>query len=256
MIHAICNKFFIIFLFLYIPAFSQINTERFRKDSDSAGFSGIADIELTAITGNTDLQLIHYGGRLNYNWGESYTFFVADGGFGWDKGSRIFNQSLYHLRYVHKITEYLQTETFTQFDFNKSRLLTERELIGAGFRFKVVKLDELKVRLGISYFYEHEKYNISSYSIHSNNLFANRLSSYLTCEYEIKDDVKFLSITYFQPQISKWDDYRVISDNSLIIGLSSFVDLKVSFNLRYDSAAPDLIKPTDTITKFGFGFKF
>ena len=112
----------IVFLCLSFTYFtySQINTERYRLDSDSVGFSGIADVELTAITGNTNLQIIHLGGRINYNWGESYTFLVADGGFGWDDGERIFNQTLFHLRHVETINELIQIEAFTQFDFNKS----------------------------------------------------------------------------------------------------------------------------------------
>lgn len=69
------TKLIILFIgFLSLNNFPQINTERYRLDSDSIGFSGIADIEITAITGNTDFQIIHLGGRLNYNWGNSYTF--------------------------------------------------------------------------------------------------------------------------------------------------------------------------------------
>lgn len=239
-----------------IDLFSQINTERYRLDSDSIGFTGIADIEITALTGNTDLQIIHLGGRLNYNWGTSYTFLVADGGFGWDEGEQIFDQALLHLRHVQTITDLIQAEVFSQFDFNKSRLLTERELIGGGLRYRILKLDDLKLRIGTSYFFEHENYDVPKNSIHGNNLFANRFSSYLTVDFEIKNNVKLMMITYIQPQIGKWEDFRIISDNSLIVGLSSFVDLKTSFNLRYDAKPPETIKSIDTFTRFGFSFKF
>ena len=252
----------VLFILLYIlfvlslDIYSQINTERFRLDSDSIGFTGVADVEITAITGNTDFQFINLGGRLNYNWGESYTFLVADGGFGWDKGDRIFNQALLHLRHVQDVNDLIQAEAFVQTDFNKKRLLTERELIGGGLRFKLLKSDNFKFRLGTSYYFEHERYKVPANSIHGNNLFANRLSAYLTFEFKIKDDVKLVMINYFQPQVGKWNDYRIISDNSLVVELSSFVDLNVGFNLRYDSRPPETIKDTDTFTKFGLGFKF
>lgn len=247
---------FFIFAFLSLNCIAQINTERYRLDSDSTGFSGIADLELTALTGNTNLQIIHLGGRLNYNWGSNYTFLVADGGFGWDDGDRIFNQALLHLRHVHTITDLIQAEVFTQIDFNKSRLLTERELLGGGLRFRILRYDNFKLRLGTSYFFEHERFDVPAGSLHGNNKFANRFSTYITCEYEIKDNIKLIMITYFQPQIGTWEDYRIVSDNSLIVGLSSFVDLKTSFNLRYDAKPPETIKSTDTFTKFGFSFKF
>ena len=239
-----------------MSSFAQINTEKFRKNSDSVGFSGIADIDVTAITGNTDFQFIHLGGRLNYNWVSGYTFLVADGGFGWDEGKRIFNQALAHLRHVHSLNELLQFEAFVQTDFNKKRLLDKRELIGGGLRFKVTSSDPIKIRLGISYFYEQEKYDVAENSLHGSNLFANRLSTYLTFDYKIKNDVQFVSTTYYQPQIGKWDDYKILSDNSLVVNISSFVDLNVGFNLRFDSRPPETIKGTDTFTKFGFGFKF
>jgi hypothetical protein len=250
------NYFLAVLFLISLNINAQINTERYRLDSDSIGFTGIADIEITAITGNTDFQFINLGGRLNYNWGTSYTFLVANGGLGWDDGERIFDQALLHIRHVHSITELIQVEIFTQTDFNKKRLLTERILAGGGLRFRILKLDNFKFRLGTLYFYEHEKYDLPAKSIHGNNLFANRLSTYITFEFEIKDDVKLVLINYIQPQIGKWDDYRIISDNSLIVELSSFVFLNVGFNLRYDSRPPETIKATDTFTKFGFGFKF
>ena len=68
--------------------------------------------------------------------------------------------------------------------------------------------------------------------------------------------MKFVVINYVQPQVGKWDDHRIISDNSLVIGLSSVVNINIGFNLRFDSRPPETIKNTDTITKFGFGVKF
>ena len=235
---------------------AQINTEKFRLDSAGIGFSGFANIEITAITGNTNFQFINLGGRLNYNWGSSYTFLVADGGFGWDDGQKIFNQALLHLRHVQSLSDLVQAEIFAQTDFNKKRLLTGRELIGAGLRFKILQTEELKLRFGSSYFFEHENYNVPVNSIHGSNVFANRLSTYLTFEYDIADNSSLIIINYYQPQIGNWEDFRIISDASLKVGLSSFVDLTVSFNLRYDAKPPETIKTTDTITKFGFRFKF
>jgi putative salt-induced outer membrane protein YdiY len=248
---------FILALILIInfSSTAQINTERYRKDSDSTGISAIADVEITAITGNTGFQFIDLGGRLNYNWGKSYTFLVADAGFGWDDGDRIFNQALVHLRHVYSITELIQSEVFAQTDFNKKRLLTGRELIGGGLRYKLLTENDLKLRFGLSYFYEYEKYDVPISSVHGSNKFANRLSTYLTLEIGIKDDVKFLIVTYIQPQIGKWKDYRIILDSSLKAELSSFVDLKVSFNLRFDAKPPESIKSADTFTRFGFSFK-
>ncbi|HEX7357020.1 MAG TPA: DUF481 domain-containing protein [Ignavibacteriaceae bacterium] len=254
------KTYFIFYLILFVilgcSNFAQINTERYRKDSDSPGFTANANVDITAITGNTDFQFINIGGRLNYNWGESYTFLVSDAGFGWDEGKRIFDQALLHLRHVQSFSDLLQGEAFGQIDFNKKRLLNERELIGGGVRIRLLKFEDLKLRLGTGYFYEHEKINNSKNSADRIDLFANRLSTYLTIEYKLKDDINFNTITYFQPQIGVWGDYRILSENSLIISLSSLVDINIIFSLRYDSEPPETIKKLDTVTKFGFTFNF
>lgn len=250
------HLFFLLYIILNYNILAQINTERFRADSAAVGFSGVTDVELTAITGNTDFQFINISGRLNYNWGNDYTFFVADGGFGWDKGERIFNQALAHLRHVQTISDFIQSEFFLQSDFNKKRLLDDRKLIGAGFRYRILNSRNLKLRLGTSYYYEYERFDSHNISAYTKKVFANRFSTYLTLEFSIKDDAKLLMISYFQPRIGQWSDYRILSDNSLIISLSTLVDLKVSFNLRYDTRPPETIKDIDTITKFGLGIKF
>lgn len=58
-----------------ITIFPQVNTERFREDEDTMGFLGYIDLEGVVATGNSDFQLISLGSRLNYNWGDDYTFF-------------------------------------------------------------------------------------------------------------------------------------------------------------------------------------
>jgi putative salt-induced outer membrane protein YdiY len=250
------KKTIMIFILMVATSLSQINIEKYRTSADSSGFSGNVNIDITAMTGNTDFQFINLNSRLNQNWIASYTFLVANGGFGWDKGEKIFNQALAHLRHVQDLNNDIQIEAFTQYDFNKKRLLTGRELIGGGFRFKLIKQDDMKLRLGTSYFYEHENYDVPANSNHGNNLFTNRLSTYLTYELKLKEDVQLVLISYYQPHIDKWEDYRIISDNSLIVSLSSLLDINISFSLRFDSRPPETIKNTDTITKFGFGFRF
>ncbi len=161
-----------------------------------------------------------------------------------------------HLRHVQQVSDYVQIEIFTQTDFNKKRLLDDRKLIGGGLRFRILKQDNAKVRLGTSYFYEYEKFNSPFNSIDKHTIFANRFSTYLTFELALKEDVKLLIINYYQPKIGNWGDYRILSDNSLLVSLSSLLDIKLSFNLRYDTRPPETIKSIDTITKFGLGIKF
>lgn len=244
----------LILLFLS-QTFAQINTERFRQDSDS-GFSGNIELEGLAQTGNTDFQLLNLGGRLNYNRIGSYTFFVFSGGYGWKDGKQFSNELIAHLRNVEGLNDFLQFEAFAQFDYNKKRKLLARELIGAGLRYKILTTDDFKIRAGTSYFFEIEEYDLPELSDHGKNVNAHRFSSYATFEFQITDNTSFSSVTYFQPDIEKTDDYKLISENAFAFMISRLFSFKVKFNVRYDTVPPDGIKDIDTITKVGITFKF
>ena len=250
-------NFTLIIIFLVAEFISaQVNTEKFRVDTDSIGFSGNVDISGTAITGNTDFQLLSVDTRLNYNFGKDYIFFVGDAGYGWQDKEAFSNQALAHLRYVLSTNDFLQIEFFTQLDYNKKRLLLSRELAGTGVRLKLLTSSNFKIRYGIAYMFEHEKYDLPENSIHGRITNANRISSYATFNAKVKDGFTFNSTTYFQPKAGEWKDYKLISDNSFISELSALLDLSFGINLRYDSRPPDTIKKLDTITKFGLTFKF
>lgn len=239
----------LVFIFSNL-CFAQVNTERYRMDSDS-GFTGLIDINAMAQTGNTDFQLIEIGARLNYNRGAGYSFLVVSGGYGWNEGKQFSNDFFSHLRNVESLNDWLQFEAFLQFDYNRKRKLLSRELAGAGLRYKVFTSDIIRVRTGTSYFFEAEQYDLSDEDIHDRDLTAHRLSSYLTIETDFNDKVGFLSVSYYQPNLEYFSDLKLISENSLIIKISELLRFNVNYNLRYDAIPPDGIKDLDTITKVG-----
>lgn len=248
-----------IFIITFISGkflFSQVNTERYRQDADTTGFSGLADVEAVIATGNTDFQLISIGGRLNYNWGDDYTFLVANGGYGWESGEEFVDQIFAHLRHVITPSDLLQIELFAQFDNNKNRLLLERELIGGGLRFKLVKSEFFKLRMGIGYMFENEFYDLTDKSVHKPHSVANRLTSYLTFSLNFDKTFSLISISYYQPEIVEWMDYKFVSENELLIKTGNLIDFYIKFNLRYDSRPPDTVKNFDTFSRIGFSFKF
>lgn len=253
------NKIVLALLLFFLIAFktySQVNTEKFRRDADTLGFSGNADLEIDFRTGNVDFQRVGLGGRMNYNFGSDYTFLVFKGEYGWQSGEEFSNEALVHLRNVYSLREEIQLETFIQSDFNKSRLLLNRYLAGGGLRFKIFTADDFKMRIGTAYFYELEKYNLPENSLHGIRTYTHRSSSYFTSNIALNDDLNFTTITYFQPAIGKWEDYRIISENSLGITLSKYFDIYIDVNMRYDNRPPDNIKRFDTDSKLGVSIKF
>ncbi|MBT8386746.1 MAG: DUF481 domain-containing protein [Ignavibacteria bacterium] len=236
--------------------YAQVNTERFREDEDSIGFSGFIDLEGILATGNTDFQLISLGGRLNYNWGDDYTFLIADGGYGWENSSSFVDQILAHLRHVITTGDLIQIELFTQFDNNKKRLLLARELLGGGLRFRILKTEHVKFRLGTAYMFETEKYDLPENAFHHETTSLHRFTSYITLSFKLNKTISFISTTYYQPSIIDFNDYKLFSENALLVDAGEVFNIFIKFNLRYDSRPPDAIKDFDTISRMGFSFKF
>ena len=247
---------FYFLLFTFSFSYAQVNTEKFRTGHDSTGFSGNIGISATAITGNTDFQIINADTRFNYNWGSSYTFFVGDAGYGWQDKVAFSNQALAHLRHVQSLNDFLMVEFFLQFNYNKKRLLLSRELAGTGFRFRILTEKDLEIRYGLAYMFEHEEYDLPANSFHGRLTDANRISSYATFNILLKNGFTFTSVTYFQPRIVEWKDFKAISDNSFASEISPLIDITFGVSLRYDSRPPDTIKKLDTTTKFGLSLKF
>ncbi|RJP69712.1 MAG: DUF481 domain-containing protein [Ignavibacteriales bacterium] len=246
----------IILILFSISSISQVNTEKFRQDQDSIGFTAKISAGFSVKTGNSDYQLIDGDGRLNFNGGNYYTFLVFKSEFGWTNGKQFSNESLVHLRYVPSLSEDLQLEVFAQMDYDKSRLLLFRDLFGAGLRIKALKYEGYKLRVGSALMYEQEKYDLPVMAIHETKASVFRWTNYLSNEIDLHDNLKLLSIVYYQPQINKFNDVRILSENTLDISVSKNLSFYIRYNLRYDSKPPDGKAQTDSKSKFGVTIKF
>lgn len=234
----------------------QINTERFRRATQKKGFEGNLDLDLTLMTGNTDFRLIGLNSRLNFNWTTAYTFLVLNGGIGWSSGDRFMDQNTAHLRHVFLLSSRLQNEWFVQFDSNRKRHLSGRELAGAGLRLKMLTSQLAKLRLGAAWMYEREHYDLAAGNHHPRVQKTHRLSTYATWELGREGGLSLLSVTYFQPALNGWRDNRILSENALVMDLTTFLALKLGFTLRRDSRPPDGVKKLDTITKTTLSVRF
>ncbi len=236
--------------------FAQVNIEKHRKFLNGTGFSGLTSIGISAKTGNKDIQEIDLEGRLDYQAKNFYTFAVAQGEYGWQGGREFSNQALFHLRYVRNLTQVIKLEVFGQIDYNKARLLLFRIIGGAGLRFNLFRSDVSLLSYGIAGMTEHEKYDLPETAVHPVKTSVFRISNYLSYRLKLNGNASVASVVYYQPKANGFNDFRVLSENSLYVKISKKFGLSVEFNLRYDSLPPDGKKSLDTKTKLGFTVGF
>jgi len=243
------------FIFTQI-LFSQVNTEKYRHFGDSLGFSGIIKLDASIQTGNTDLQQLGSEVRLDYKNSSSIILLILNGDYGWNNGEQFSNEALAHLRFVQALNPNLKFEVFTQINYDKSLLLLFRALGGGGLRFKLFDDQTSVLWFGSAYMLEYERYSAPRRVIDKKKILANRWSNYISYNLSVQKDVSVSSVIYFQPRFDKWKDIRILTENSLLVNLSSNFTLSVDFDIRYDHYTPAGIKEIDTNSKVGFIYNF
>jgi Protein of unknown function, DUF481 len=250
------KKFIYLFFILTEILYCQVNTEKYRNIEDSLGLSGLIKLDASIQTGNTDLQELGSEILLNYKNPSSTLLLILKGDYGWNNGKQFSNEALAHLRFVKALNPNLKFEIYSQINYDKSLLLIFRTLGGAGVRFKLLETNNAAFWFGSAYMLEYERYSSPRTVIEKKKILANRWSNYLFYSLSLQKNVTISSVIYYQPRFDLFKDTRILSENSLLVKLSSSFSLSVDFDLRYDRFTPIGIKDLDTKSKVGFIYNF
>lgn len=157
--------------------------------------------------------------------------------------SDITSSSLLHIRYNRKLSELIRLELFTQTQFNKVLDIRLRQLNGIGPRFKFVGKDIFKSYIGTLYMLENQLF----YGPNETMQTRHRLSAYLTMLLSFaKHTGELSSVSYYQPRIDQFSDFRLSNQTSLSLKISSKLSMVNSLNLYYES------KPSLNIANFNY----
>lgn len=143
------------------------------------------------------------------------------------------NQGFQHLRYVFKAKPKVFYEAFTQLQYNDQIKLRMRWLLGAGGKFNIISKENKHLNLGLSYMYEYNEENDPELFLR-----IHRMSSYLVFNFVFFDKVNFLSTTYYQPDITDFNDWRLSSNTALHFKITEKLSFKCAFDLTYNSRVP------------------
>jgi hypothetical protein len=149
--------------------------------------SSTANKENVYIGFRNHLDLVHIGeqgatiliGGINY-------FKIGDG--------PLISNGTGHLRHILRRNVDVSPELFVQIQYDESRNMVSRELLGGGLRFNPVR-GENSVHMGIGAFYEYELWNNAELRIAK---YLWKMNSYVGCDVRLNQSMKFNSIIYFQ----------------------------------------------------------
>ncbi len=221
----------ICFLWSSYASAQILNAESLRKVTDTSGWSGTVSANFAIKRNVNDILVLGTDAHIQYKMNDHLVIFKNDISFLKIDGDRFSNSGITHVRHNYKLKPRIAWETFVQGQYNKVNLIDFRGLVGTGPRFKLDNSEKYKFYLGTLLMYEQEQ-TADGITPNQNDF---RGSTYLSFSLYPNDNVTFVSTTYYQPLIENFNDYRISSQSSLIVGLFANFSIKTTYTFVYDA---------------------
>lgn len=148
-----------------------------------------------------------------------------------EDGNDIQANSFGQLRLTVGEVSVIQPYVFVQSSTNNILLLSQRNLIGAGVKRRVIDHDRFFVETSFGAFWEGETYTEESNET-PNELVRN--GAILSAGWDVSDDVMLRLTTYAQSAYTDFSDTRVFVEGSVDVTLTTNVALEWSAGFRWD----------------------
>lgn len=239
-----------------------VNTEKLRIDNQKNNWEGSLDAAFGLSQSKTGQSLsLNFDGQLSYTQKRSKWMFLT----GYNrktfsttnvlgKDFSIFNHFQYaHFRYNYNWKKRWTIEAFLQEQFDQIHEIDLRGLGGAGLRLELLNTDTITLHLGVLYMYEYEKTSPDDLIVYNSD---HRVSTYLSNGFKLNDYLTLNNIIYYQPNLSAFNDFRILLETKISVRLTKKLLLNTSFNLIYDSEPPSTVPTTRFNLSNGFGLVF
>lgn len=248
------HKFLFIWLFFAPPLlYGQIvNIENKRLSDKKEGFAGSFDVNVN-YTFNT-IELFQFGSRvqLAYHKKRHYTLVLGDHSLVTSGGASLVNNGFEHIRYNYTLKDSgkIIYEVYQQLQFNSVQRIKSRFLLGTGFRFMLIDKKNYQFNLGTGLMAEHE--DLTDLGISQDLLSAN----YLSFDGQFNDHFGMNSITYFQPKLIDFGNYRMSNETSFRLKVNKFITFKIIYSISHDSRDLEGVRKTNYILKNALSLNF
>jgi len=224
--------------------FSQVNTERYRKDYETLGFTLTNTTGFNYETGNTEELEISESVRLDWNNPIQDYYAVLEYDFKTASNVKTKDKGFIHLRTIRDLKgNYFFGEAFTQYEMDRFLNLQSRFLFGGGLRVDFISMlkendttqNNVKLFAGVGLMYENEVYS-SEETIYISHL---RSTNYISLIMAITADVDLGVVYYYQPAIKDFKDYRHTTDIKFRMKISDRLSLLFTVRHKHRSLIVD-----------------
>jgi len=216
-----------------------VNIEKKRKAGND-GFQGIVGLGFELLDNGKKVMVFTNNIDLQYKTGAHTFLLINDLSLMTVDDESIVNSGFQHLRYNYTIKDssFLTLEILGQHQYNPIKLLSQRLIAGIGPRFRLINSEKAMFYLGSPVLYEYEKLSDINTSITE----LIRLDMYASISWQLTQHLKLNSITYYQPDITHFADYRISSETIFTFKITDKLAFNTGFEATYDSEPPDNIQ--------------
>lgn len=219
-------------LFISSAVFSQgvVNTEKLIGDSENK-FQLLLSPSIDLQKGNSDVMEFSYSFSSLYKVTKKH-WLKATGGSDMIKedGEDITNDNFFQLRHTYSLNDWSHSFAFFQLQNSFSLGIKQRQLLGAGVRFKLKKSEGIKLDLGAGLMNEKEEYRDSSVA----NQDKIRATTMIIFKTNLSK-INFKNITYYQPNLENILDFRVFSEFDMGFSINEWLEYEINYIIRYDN---------------------
>lgn len=236
--------------------FGQIlNVEKNRVKGDSANyFLGTIGLSFNAnnqsLTDNgTEKSFVGFSANSDVAYFSTYHSFLLVGQLQYTATSETaINSAGYgHFRINWLRKNVISYENFVQIQYDQGRGMRSRQLGGGGVRFRIYREEKSSLFAGTGIMREREEWERPGEEDGLVELSLWKSSSYVTSRLQLRENIAFGSIVYFQTGYDPDRDFfrhRVSADVNILVNLTSKLALQTSASITYEN------RPVVPIPKF------
>ena len=232
--------------FFYVnDSFSQLVNIEKRRNRTTDTLIGSIGISANFLKNTKDVRNIKGNFALERSKNNHIFLLYAELAYSNVDGVDIVNNGYQHLRYNYSFETpgFLTLELFVQNQYNSIKLLEHRNLVGGGTRLRIFNNDKIYLYFSPLFMYEREVLSDGKSTI--NERFKGDF--YITTGIQINPVFSIKHVTYYQPWISDFSEFRVFSETGFAFNAFKRLTFSLNYQFSYDSNPPvdyNLDEPT------------
>jgi hypothetical protein len=238
-----------------LQAQTILNVERLQA-ADLAGWHWGVEGGVSLAQGNREFVDLLAGVVLGHRWTNDWVRAFAGLDYRSEEGRPLDSDRFLHLRLNHRISERWQSFHFLQVQDSRRNLLQRRVLVGTGARRRLLE-DGATLDVGTGVMWESERLDASRVTDdHPVDADLWRMANLLAATVPLTESTRLVGVAYFQPDLTRPGDFRLLTDVSVRIALTANLALTINSEWRHDSRPPGGVGPDDYLLSTGFALNF